>query len=120
MAPGKGPVAASHIPRTCSLVQKVAVTAAVHSNAGAASRVTGITGMVKFDKRQLCVTLQIRRPNNYVYDLAETLGPTQPNPTIDLSGLDMVRTVVQDSDNKLFIGGLPCEWPEDQVSVTAP
>lgn len=61
--------------------------------------------------------LQVRRPNNYIFSLAETLGPTDPNPTIDLSGLDMIKTVVQDSDNKLFIGGLPCEWPEDQVSL---
>lgn len=61
--------------------------------------------------------LQIRRPNNYDFSWAERLGPTDPNPTIDLSDLDMVKTIVQDSPNKLFIGGLPCEWPEDQVSI---
>lgn len=81
-------------------------------NVEEASNLMAFDGLVFKDSH-----LRIRRPNNYVYDLAETLGPTQPNPTIDLSGLDMVRTVVQDSDNKLFIGGLPCEWPEDQVKA---
>ncbi|DBB00532.1 TPA: hypothetical protein ACH3X3_002231 [Trebouxia sp. C0006] len=59
--------------------------------------------------------LRIRRPNNYDYNTAVTLGFTEPNPVIDLNQLEIVRTVVQDSPNKLFIGGLPCEWSEDQV-----
>ena len=61
--------------------------------------------------------LQIRRPNNYDINVAASLGPTEPNPTINLTELDMVKTIVQDSPNKLFIGGLPCEWSEDQVSL---
>lgn len=61
------------------------------------------------------VHLQIRRPNNYDYNVAVTLGFTEPNPVIDLSQLEIVRTVVQDTPHKLFIGGLPCEWTEDQV-----
>ena len=61
------------------------------------------------------VHLQIRRPNNYDYNVAVTLGFTEPNPVIDLGQLEIVRTVVQDTPNKLFIGGLPCEWTEDQV-----
>lgn len=59
--------------------------------------------------------LRIRRPNNYDYNVAVTLGFTEPNPVIDLNQLEIVRTVVQDSPNKLFIGGLPCEWTENQV-----
>ena len=59
--------------------------------------------------------MQIRRPINYDYNIAVTLGFTEPNPVIDLNHLEIVRTVVQDSPNKLFIGGLPCEWTEDQV-----
>lgn len=43
------------------------------------------------------------------------LGPSEPDPTMDLSGLDVVKTVVDDSPNKLFVGGLPCDWAEDQV-----
>jgi splicing factor U2AF subunit len=46
------------------------------------------------------------------------LGPTTADPTMDLSALDIVKTVVVDSPNKLFVGGLPCEWAEDQARVT--
>lgn len=58
---------------------------------------------------------QIRRPNNYDPNAALMLGPPDPNPTMDLSELRIVRTVVLDSPNKLFVGGLPCEWTEEQV-----
>lgn len=47
------------------------------------------------------------------------LGPPDPNPTMDLSELRIVRTVVIDSPNKLFVGGLPCEWTGDQVGIEA-
>ena len=60
--------------------------------------------------------LQIRRPNNYDINVSLMLGPTEPDPTMDVSSLDIVKTVVQDSPHKLFIGGLPCDWSEDQVS----
>jgi hypothetical protein len=43
------------------------------------------------------------------------LGPTTPDPTIDLSQLEICRTVVENSPHKLFVGGLPCEWSEDMV-----
>ncbi|PRW45747.1 chorismate lyase isoform B [Chlorella sorokiniana] len=59
--------------------------------------------------------LKIRRPNNYDITLALMLGPTDPNPAMDLAGLEVVKTVVQDSPHKLFIGGLPCDWSEEQV-----
>ena len=66
--------------------------------------------------------MQIRRPNNYDINVSLMLGPTEPDPTMDVSSLDIVKTVVQDSPHKLFIGGLPCDWSEDQVgpSVTLP
>ena len=60
--------------------------------------------------------LQVRRPNNYDHNVAMLLGPTEPNPTMVLEGLDMIRTVVADSPDKLFIGGLPCDWSEEQVA----
>jgi len=59
--------------------------------------------------------VQIRRPNNYDPDVAMMLGPTSADPTMDLTALDIVKTVVVDSPNKLFVGGLPCEWAEDQA-----
>jgi hypothetical protein len=33
------------------------------------------------------------------------LGPVLADPTMDCSGLDMCRAVVEDSPSKLFIGG---------------
>lgn len=59
--------------------------------------------------------LKIRRPNNYEPDVCIMLGPPDPDPTMDLSQLDIVKTVVIDSPNKLFVGGLPCDWSEEQV-----
>ena len=44
------------------------------------------------------------------------LGPIEPNPAVDLTTLEVVRTVVQDTPNKVFIGGLPCDWTEEQVT----
>ena len=61
----------------------------------------------------------MRRPNNYDINVAVMLGPTDPDPTMDTSNLDIVKTVVQDSPHKLFIGGLPCDWTEDQVHSSA-
>eukprot|EP00887_Chlorella_sp_A99_P000027 scaffold16.g27.t1 len=57
----------------------------------------------------------IRRPNNYDVNMAIMLGPTEPSPALDLAGLEIVRTVVADSPHKLFVGGLPCDWTEDQA-----
>jgi hypothetical protein len=46
------------------------------------------------------------------------LGPTIPDPTMELDGLKIVKTVVADSPYKLFVGGLPCDWTEDQVRTS--
>ncbi|KAG2493229.1 hypothetical protein HYH03_008645 [Edaphochlamys debaryana] len=59
--------------------------------------------------------LKVRRPSNYDAATAMMLGPTTPDPTIDLSALEICRTVVENSPHKLFVGGLPCEWSEDMV-----
>ena len=47
------------------------------------------------DARPPARPVQVRRPNNYDVNMALMLGPTDPNPTMDLSGLEIVRTVVQ-------------------------
>ena len=57
----------------------------------------------------------MRRPNNYDPSFAINLGPVEPNPAMDLSRVAIVRTIVQDSPHKLFVGGLPCDWNEDKV-----
>eukprot|EP01025_Chloroclados_australasicus_P042966 TRINITY_DN4569_c0_g2_i1.p1 TRINITY_DN4569_c0_g2~~TRINITY_DN4569_c0_g2_i1.p1 ORF type:complete len:450 (-),score=73.72 TRINITY_DN4569_c0_g2_i1:1166-2515(-) len=61
------------------------------------------------------VHLKIRRPSNYDPASALMLGPTIPDPTVDNNSLDICRSVVEDTPNKLFVGGLPCDWTEDQV-----
>ena len=66
---------------------------------------------------QACVVRQIRRPNNYDPTFALFLGPSEPDLTMNLESLDIVKTIVQDSPNKLFLGGLPCDWTEDQARV---
>ena len=49
------------------------------------------------------------------------LGPTEPNPRINLSlaGLGVINTVVEDGPNKVFVGGLPTYLTEDQVRAWA-
>ncbi|GIL64359.1 hypothetical protein Vafri_18335, partial [Volvox africanus] len=59
--------------------------------------------------------LKVRRPSNYDVATAVMLGPIASDPTIDLSQLEICRTVVENSPHKLFVGGLPCEWGEDMV-----
>jgi splicing factor U2AF subunit len=60
-------------------------------------------------------SLQIRRPSNYDINTAMMLGPVTSDPTMDTGGLDMCRAVVEDSPSKLFIGGLQCDWSEEEV-----
>lgn len=66
----------------------------------------------------LLPVMQVRRPNNYDQNVAVMLGPTDPDPSMDLSSLAVIKTVVADSPQKLFIGGLPCDWTEDQVCLS--
>jgi hypothetical protein len=58
---------------------------------------------------------QIRRPSNYDAAEAAALGPTTPDPSIDLSQVAMCKTVVEDSLDKLFVGGLPWHYGDEQV-----
>eukprot|EP00879_Flechtneria_rotunda_P003535 GHRR01003767.1.p1 GENE.GHRR01003767.1~~GHRR01003767.1.p1 ORF type:complete len:822 (+),score=334.64 GHRR01003767.1:175-2640(+) len=59
--------------------------------------------------------LKIRRPSNYNTADAAALAPSIPDPTVDTSHLPMCKTVVEDSWNKIFIGGLPCNYTDEQV-----
>lgn len=59
--------------------------------------------------------LRIRRPNNYDSAAAALLGPTDPDPSVDASRLGAVRTSVSDGPDKVFVGGLPCDWDADRV-----
>ncbi|CAM9764788.1 unnamed protein product, partial [Choristocarpus tenellus] len=57
--------------------------------------------------------LKIRRPS----DFNPSLVPANQGviPQLDLSALGMVSTTVPDSDNKIFIGGLPYNLTDEQV-----
>ena len=59
--------------------------------------------------------LRVRRPNNYDSAAAALLGPTDPDPSVDASRLGAVRTTVADGPDKVFVGGLPCDWDADRV-----
>ena len=59
--------------------------------------------------------LRVRRPNNYDSAAAALLGPTDPDPSVDASRLGAVRTSVADGPDKVFVGGLPCDWDADRV-----
>lgn len=70
--------------------------------------------------------LKIRRPTSYDMSTAILLGPTQPDPTMNLDGVEIVKPAVSASQqvvgtattvppNKLFIGGIPCDWASDKV-----
>lgn len=76
------------------------------------------THLIKHTATLVLSPAQIRRPSNYDGEAALVLGPSTPDPTVDISQLDICRTVVEDSPHKLFVGGLPCDWTEDQVRCT--
>ena len=70
------------------------------------------------------VQVRIRRPNDYNSQLAVGLGPSTPNPNLDLAaiGLDpnAVATttavnILQEHEDRIFIGGLPYFLDEAQV-----
>ena len=61
--------------------------------------------------------LRVRRPNNYDASAAALLGPTEPDPGVDAARLGAVRTTVPDTPDKLFVGGLPCDWDAGRVKA---
>ncbi|CAN0102742.1 unnamed protein product [Hapterophycus canaliculatus] len=57
--------------------------------------------------------LKMRRPSDYNPQLVP--APSGPIPKLNLSVLGIISSTVPDSDNKVFIGGLPYNLTEDQV-----
>lgn len=57
--------------------------------------------------------LKIRRPVDY--DKNPVIPPTRPLPELDLSKLGIISTQVEESDLKLFVGGLSGTLDEDQI-----
>jgi splicing factor U2AF subunit len=68
------------------------------------------------------VPVRIRRPNDYNPSLAADLGPSTPNPAMNLAaiGLDPAAlqragNILQEHEDRIFIGGLPYFLDEAQV-----
>jgi splicing factor U2AF subunit len=59
------------------------------------------------------VNLRIRRPPEF--EKNPEIKPRRPVPVIDTVQLGIISTQVNDGPGKLFIGGLPKEYNEDQV-----
>lgn len=57
--------------------------------------------------------LKIRRPVDY--DKNPVIPPTRPIPELDLSKLGIVSTQVEETELKLFVGGLSASLNEDQI-----
>lgn len=41
--------------------------------------------------------------------------PKRPVPQIDIAALGIISTKVEDGPNKIFVGGLPKEFSEEQI-----
>ncbi|KAJ4878489.1 Splicing factor U2af large subunit B [Raphanus sativus] len=63
------------------------------------------------------VPVKVKRPTDYNPSLAAALGPSQPNPNLNLAavGLSSVSTGGLEVPDRLFVGGLPYYLTEDQI-----
>jgi splicing factor U2AF subunit len=62
------------------------------------------------------VQVRVRRPNDYNPAAAASLGPSVPNPNLNLSAIGLTPGGVSsaDSHDRIFVGGLPYYLTEDQ------
>ncbi|XP_021911140.1 LOW QUALITY PROTEIN: splicing factor U2af large subunit B-like, partial [Carica papaya] len=63
------------------------------------------------------VPVKVRRPTDYNPALAATLGPSQPNPNLNLAavGLASGSTGGLEGPDRIFVGGLPYYFTEAQI-----
>ncbi|XP_010547481.1 PREDICTED: splicing factor U2af large subunit B isoform X2 [Tarenaya hassleriana] len=63
------------------------------------------------------VPVKVRRPTDYNPSLAATLGPSQPNPNLNLAavGLAPGSTGGLEGPDRIFVGGLPYYFTEAQI-----
>ncbi|KAL9310213.1 Splicing factor U2af large subunit B [Arabidopsis thaliana] len=63
------------------------------------------------------VPVKVRRPTDYNPSLAATLGPSQPNPNLNLGavGLSSGSTGGLEGPDRIFVGGLPYYFTEVQI-----
>ncbi|KAH0903622.1 hypothetical protein HID58_043125 [Brassica napus] len=63
------------------------------------------------------VPVKVRRPTDYNPSLAAALGPSQPNPSLNLAavGLSSGSTGGLEGPDRIFVGGLPYYFTEEQI-----
>ncbi|KAM7264976.1 hypothetical protein ACFE04_002659 [Oxalis oulophora] len=61
--------------------------------------------------------VKVRRPSDYNPSLAATLGPSQPNPNLNLGavGLTLGSAGGLEGPDRIFVGGLPYYLTEDKI-----
>ncbi|GAA0140909.1 hypothetical protein LIER_02173 [Lithospermum erythrorhizon] len=61
--------------------------------------------------------VKVRRPTDYIPTLAATLGPSQPNPELNLAavGLAPGSTGGLEGPDRIFVGGLPYYFTDAQI-----
>ncbi|CAN7118046.1 unnamed protein product [Brassica rapa subsp. narinosa] len=63
------------------------------------------------------VPVKVTRPTDYNPSLAAAIGPSQPNPNLNLAavGISSGSTGGLEGPDRLFVGGLPYHLTEDQI-----
>ncbi|KAH7284730.1 hypothetical protein KP509_34G068300 [Ceratopteris richardii] len=63
------------------------------------------------------MSVRVRRPSDYNPSLAATLGPSQPNPNLNLAAIGLTPGIIGGADgpDKVFVGGLPYYLNEVQI-----
>ncbi|KAG9441010.1 hypothetical protein H6P81_016864 [Aristolochia fimbriata] len=63
------------------------------------------------------VSVRVRRPTDYNPSLAATLGPSQPNPHLNLAAVGLTAGAIGGAEgpDRVFVGGLPYYFTEAQI-----
>ncbi|KAL8557020.1 hypothetical protein ACS0TY_004481 [Phlomoides rotata] len=61
--------------------------------------------------------VKVRRPSDYNPSLAATLGPSQPNPNLNLAAVGLTAGAAGglEGPDRIFVGGLPYYFTESQI-----
>ncbi|GAB2267838.1 hypothetical protein Dimus_002815 [Dionaea muscipula] len=61
--------------------------------------------------------VKVRRPSDYNPSLAATLGPSQPNPNLNLAAVGLIPGSAGgiEGPDRIFVGGLPYYFTESQI-----
>ncbi|GAV69505.1 RRM_1 domain-containing protein/RRM_5 domain-containing protein/RRM_6 domain-containing protein [Cephalotus follicularis] len=61
--------------------------------------------------------VKVRRPSDYNPSLAATLGPSQPNPNLNLAAVGLTQGSAGglEGPDRIFVGGLPYYFTESQI-----